>query len=110
MTIFTCDLELNYRHTQLKWDKNKRNIFFDSAHTHTTVKTHTVNTHPEQWVAIYAAAAGEKLGVRCLAQEYLSRGIEVERERCTFTPPTEKHAEFYFENLVVFHSMKSYFF
>ncbi len=21
MTIFTCDLELNYRHTQLKWDK-----------------------------------------------------------------------------------------
>ncbi len=42
MTIFTCDLELNYRHTQLKWDKNKTNIyFFDIVHTHTTVKTHT---------------------------------------------------------------------
>ncbi len=28
--------------------------------------THTaVNTHPEQWAAIYAAAPGEQLGVRC---------------------------------------------
>ncbi len=39
--------------------------------------THTaVNTHPEQWAAIYAAAPGEQLGVRCLAQGHLSRGIE----------------------------------
>ncbi len=35
---------------------------FDSMHlthpkcTHTAVNTHTVNTHPEQWAAIYAAA------------------------------------------------------
>ncbi len=36
--------------------------------THTAVNTHTVNTHPEQWSAIYAAAPGEQLGVRCLAQ------------------------------------------
>ncbi len=28
MTIFTCDLELNYRHTQLKWDKNNKKFFF----------------------------------------------------------------------------------
>ncbi len=33
-------------------------------------------THPEQWAAIYAAAPGEQLGVRCLAQGQLSRGIE----------------------------------
>ncbi len=32
-------------------------------------RTHTVvNTHPEQWADIYAAAPGEQLGVRCLAQ------------------------------------------
>ncbi len=105
MTIFTCDLELNYRHTQLKWDKNKTNIFFLTVHTH-----NSENTHPEQWAAIYVAATREKLGVRCLAQEHLGRGIEVERERCTFTPPTEKHAEFSFENLVVFHSIKIYIF
>ncbi len=35
-----------------------------------------VNTHPEQWAAIYAAAPGEQLGVQCLAQGHLSRGIE----------------------------------
>ncbi len=35
-----------------------------------------MNTHPEQWAAIYAAAPGEQLGVRCLAQGHLSRGIE----------------------------------
>ncbi len=47
-----------------------------SAH-HTAVSSeHTpVNTHPEQWAAI-APAAGEQLGVRCLAQGHLSPGIE----------------------------------
>ncbi len=50
--------------------------------------THTVNTHLEQWAAIHAAAPGEQLGVWCLAQGHLSRGIEGGRERCTFTPPT----------------------
>ncbi len=47
--------------------------------------THTVNTHPEQWAVIYAAAPGEQLGVRCLAQGHLSRGIEG-GESCIFTP------------------------
>ncbi len=37
------------------------------------VNTHT---HPEQWAAIYTAVPGEQLGVRCLAQGHLSRGIE----------------------------------
>ncbi len=35
-----------------------------------------MNTHPEQWLAIYAAASGEQFGVRCLAQGHLSHGIE----------------------------------
>ncbi len=47
-----------------------------AVNTHTHTHTHTVNTHLEQWAAIYAAAPGEQLGVRCLAQGHLSRGIE----------------------------------
>ncbi len=46
-----------------------------SAHTHSSEHTY-VNTPPEQWAAIYAAAAVDQLGVRCLAQGQLSRGIE----------------------------------
>ncbi len=47
-----------------------------SAFNPSKVHTHTVNTQPEQWAAIYAAAPGEQLRVRCLAQEHLSHGIE----------------------------------
>ncbi len=48
-----------------------------SAFNPSKVHTHTaVNTHPEQWAAIYASAPGEQLGVRCLAQGHLSHGIE----------------------------------
>ncbi len=51
--------------------------------------THTVNTHPEQWAAIYAAAPGEQLGVRCHAQGHLSRGIEGgENAGYSLPPPT----------------------
>ncbi len=46
------------------------------VHTLSSEHTHAVNTHPEQWAAIYAAAPGEYLGVRCLAQGHLSRVIE----------------------------------
>ncbi len=43
--------------------------------THPSVHT-VVDIHPEQWAA-NAAAPGEQLGVRCLAQgSHLSRGIE----------------------------------
>ncbi len=35
-----------------------------SEHTH----THTMNTHPEQWAAIYAVVPGEQLGTRCLIE------------------------------------------
>ncbi len=48
----------------------------NKVHTHSSEHTHTVNTHPEQWAAIYAAAPGEQLGVWCLAQGHLGRGIE----------------------------------
>ncbi len=51
-------------------------IYPSKVHTHSSAHTHTVNTHPEQWAAIYAVAPREQLGVRCLAQEHLSRGGE----------------------------------
>ncbi len=58
------------------------------VHTHSSEHTHTVNTHPEQWADIYAAAPGEQLGVRCLAQGHLSRGIEGgERALYIHSPP-----------------------
>ncbi len=50
-------------------------IYPFKVHTHRE-HTHTMNTHSEQWAAIHAAAPGEQLGVRCLAQGHLSRGIE----------------------------------
>ncbi len=47
------------------------------VHTHSSEHTHTVNTHLEQWIALYAAAPGDQLGVWCLAQGHLSCGIVV---------------------------------
>ncbi len=59
------------------------------VHTHSSEHTHTVNTHPEQWAAIYVAVPGEQLGVRCLAQGHLSRGIEGgESAGYSLPPPT----------------------
>ncbi len=46
-----------------------------------------MNTPPEQWAAINAAAPGEQLGVRCLAQEHLSRGIEGGESAVHSLPP-----------------------
>ncbi len=46
--------------------------------THTSVNTHTVNTHPEQWAVIYAAAPGEQLGVWCLAPPTIPAGPRLE--------------------------------
>ncbi len=55
--------------------------------THTVVNTHTVNTHPEQWAAIYAVALGEQLGVRCLAQGLTSVVVlRVERAMYIHSP------------------------
>ncbi len=60
-------------------------IYSSQVHIHSSENTHHEHT-PE---VIYAAAAGEQLGVRCLAQEHFSRGIEVERERALYihSPP-----------------------
>ncbi len=58
------------------------------VHTHSSEHTHTVNTHPEQWAAISAAAPGEQLVVRCLAQgSQLSRGIEGGESAVHSLPP-----------------------
>ncbi len=46
-----------------------------------------MNTHPEQWAAIYAAEPGEQLEVRWLAQAHLSRGIEGEESAVNSLPP-----------------------
>ncbi len=54
------------------WSPN--NLPIQRAHTQQW--THTVNTLPEHWAAIYAAVPGEQLGVWCLAQGHLSRDIE----------------------------------
>ncbi len=47
-----------------------------SAFNPSEVHTQTMNTHQEQWAAIYAAAPRQHLGVWCLAQGHLSHGIE----------------------------------
>ncbi len=48
-----------------------------------------MNSHPEQWAAIYAAAPGEQLGVWCLIQGHLSCGIDCgESAAHSFPPPT----------------------
>ncbi len=49
-------------HTHTPWTHTHTNTHHEHAHRE---HTHTVNTHPEQWAAIYAAAPGEQLGVWC---------------------------------------------
>ncbi len=47
-----------------------------------------VHSHPEQWAAIYAAAPGEQLGVRCFAQgTHLSLGIKGGENARSLLPP-----------------------
>ncbi len=56
-------------------------------HTHSSEHTHTVNTHPEQWAAIYDVAPGGQLRVCCLAQGHLNRGIEGGKSAVHSLPP-----------------------
>ncbi len=61
--------ESDIRPSMVTHTRNLCSAFIPSkVHTHSSEHTHTVNTHPEQWAAIYAAVPGEQLGVRCLAQ------------------------------------------
>ncbi len=84
--------ESDIRPSMVTHTRNSCSAFNPSkVHTHSSehTHTHTVNTHPEQWAAIYAAAPGEQLGVRCLAQGQLSRGIEGgESAGHSLPPPT----------------------
>ncbi len=69
--------ESDIRPSMVSHTRNLCSAFNPSkVHTHSSEHTHTVNTHPEQWAAIYAAAPGEQLGVLCLTQGHLSRGID----------------------------------
>ncbi len=60
-----------------------------SAHTQQWTHTHCEHTPGAvgKWAAIYAAAPGEQLGVRCLAQGHLSRGIEGGESAVHSLPP-----------------------
>ncbi len=68
-------------------------IYQSKVHTHSSEHTHTVNTHPEQWAAIYAAAPGEQLGVRCLAQGHLSHGIDDQQFHQQFLPARDSNSQ-----------------
>ncbi len=54
--------------------------------THTAVNTHTVNTHPEQWATIYAAAPGEQLGFSALLKGTSVVVLRVERTLYIHSP------------------------
>ncbi len=58
------------------------------VHTHSSEHTHTVNTHPEQWAAIYAAAPRGAVGGSVPCSRASQSWYWGWRERCTFTPPT----------------------
>ncbi len=66
-----------------------RALHYPSKCTHTAVNTHThiVNTHPEQWAAIYAAGAQGAVGGSVPCSRAPRRGYWMWRDRCTFTPP-----------------------
>ncbi len=63
--------------------RNSCSAFTHPEYTH----THTVNAHPEQWAAIYAVVPEKRLGVRCLDQGHLSRGIEGGESAVHSLPP-----------------------
>ncbi len=69
-------------------------------HTHSSEHTHTVNTHPEQWAAIYAAVPGEQLEVRCLAQKGTSvvvlrveRALYIHSPHLQFLPARDSNSQ-----------------
>ncbi len=77
-----------------------------AVNTHTHTHTHTVNTHPEQWAAIYPAAPWEQLEIWCLAQGHLVVVLKVERALYIHSPHQcrERHMCFVptiYQNLIV---------
>ncbi len=76
--------------SMVKMRVNALHLTHPSAHTAVSSEQHihTVNTHPDQWAAIYAVAPEEQLGVRCLAQgSHLIRVIEVGASTGQSLPP-----------------------
>ncbi len=55
--------------------------------THISEHTHSVNTHPEQWAAIYVAVPGEQLGFGALLKGTSVVVLRV-KSSWTFTPLT----------------------
>ncbi len=55
-------------------------------HTHSSEHTHTVNTHPEQWAAIYAAAPGSSWGFGALLKGTSVVVLSVERALYIHSP------------------------
>ncbi len=77
MTSFECyKLSVKGKNCSAFNPSKRTHTTVSSEQTHTHPWTQTVNTHPQQWAAIYAVAPEEQLGVLCLAQGHLSRGIE----------------------------------
>ncbi len=71
--------ESDMTHNQVWWPII-RNCALHLTHP---ISTHTANTHPKQWAAIYAGCSWG-FGALLKAQSWYWRW----RERCTFTPPT----------------------
>ncbi len=60
--------------------RNSCSAFIPSkVHTHSSEHTHTVNTHPEQWAAIYAARPGSSWGFGALLKGTSVVVLRVER-------------------------------
>ncbi len=71
-TYRTCTSDVTY--IQVWWPilgMCALHLTHPSAHTQQWTHTQNVNTHLEQWAAIYAAVPREQLGVRYLAQVHL---------------------------------------
>ncbi len=61
--------------------------------------THTVNTHPEQWAVIYAAAPGGAVGGSVPCSRAPQSWYWRRRECWTFTPPTYNSCRTWDSNL-----------
>ncbi len=80
---YTSESESDTRPSMVTHTRNSCTEFSPSkVHTHSSE-----DTHPEQRAAIYDAAPGDELWVRCLAQGHLLSGIEGEESAVNSLPP-----------------------
>ncbi len=64
------------------------------THTHSSEHTHTVNTHWEQWAAIYAATPGSSWGCGALLKGTSVVVLRVERALYIPPPPPPIHLNY----------------